>query len=62
MKKLKYIIPAIEISKLNVGKNIMSTSLEDHAGGVSAKDRDELEEEEAAAAADFGQVQKYSLW
>ena len=41
--------------------DIMPPSVE--TGGAPAKDRDELEEEEAAAAAaDFGQVQKYSLW
>ena len=65
MKTKAYIKPYTVVNMID-GKedfmiDIMPPSVE--TGGAPAKDRDELEEEEAAAAAaDFEQVQKYSLW
>ena len=58
MKKI-YISPVVNFNELNVENNIMILSDENHAGGVSTKDREDLEDEEAAAAA---QQQNYSLW
>ncbi len=62
MKKLRYIIPTVVITEMNADAGMMATSLEDHAGGVSTKDRDLLDDEEAAAADAASQTNKYSLW
>ena len=59
MKKLRYITPVVIITDMKVDTDIMKNSLENYAGGVSTKERDELEEEVAAA---IQEAQKYSLW
>ena len=62
MEKLRYITPVIVITDLRTEIELMGTSLENYAGGVSTKDRDLFEDEEAAAADDASKANKYSLW
>ena len=61
MKKSRYIIPTIVVTELNAKTELMGTSLENHAGGISTKERDSIEEEEEMPA-DYGQLKNYSLW
>ena len=60
MKKQLYIIPQTFTTDTTMNSDILIISNENYAGGVSTKDRGELDEEEEATTSE--ELQKYSLW
>lgn len=65
MEKKAYIKPYTVVAMIDGKEAIMEFDINDKSfetGGAPAKDRDDLEEEEAAASDAASQANKYSLW
>ncbi len=65
MEKKSYIKPYTLVAMIDGKEAIMQFDINDKSfetGGAPTKERDDLEEEEAAAADAASQTNKYSLW